>query len=201
MDEIIDLTIRIVAEEGENSDDIPLLLEREAGRINEKGLKKSLENNQLWHLHETTGRLLPYRIPHRLRSLSRKDRQAVAEIVILDKGSTAQPIQESPGKPPAKERTMKAEPENSEDTLLTLSRIISERRRTMPEGSYTTHLFQSGPEKIRKKTGEEAIELLLASHDKDIVHEAADLIYHMMVLLESEGIAWEQVLAELKSRT
>ena len=70
----------------------------------------------------------------------------------------------------------------------------------MPEGSYTTHLFEKGEEKIRKKTGEEAIELLLARERSDIVYEAADLIYHMMVLLEVKEIPIGEVLGELESR-
>ena len=61
-------------------------------------------------------------------------------------------------------------------------------------------MFQKGEEKIRKKTGEEAIELILATERKDLVFESADLIYHLMVLLEVKGIPVDEVLAELESR-
>ncbi|MGC9311170.1 MAG: phosphoribosyl-ATP diphosphatase, partial [Sediminispirochaetaceae bacterium] len=71
---------------------------------------------------------------------------------------------------------------------------------TMPEGSYTSHLFSSGPEKIRKKTGEEAIELLLADTPEQMLYEAADLVYHLMVLLVSENLSFDQVCAELQHR-
>jgi phosphoribosyl-ATP pyrophosphohydrolase len=85
-------------------------------------------------------------------------------------------------------------------TLEALKQVIAGRRRDLPEGSYTTLLFQKGEDKIRKKTGEEAIELLLATSRKDIVAEAADLIYHMMVLLEVKDIGVDEVLAELEGR-
>ena len=61
-------------------------------------------------------------------------------------------------------------------------------------------MFQKGEEKIRKKTGEEAIELILAASRKDLVSESADLIYHMMVLLEVKDIPVDEVLAELEGR-
>lgn len=85
-------------------------------------------------------------------------------------------------------------------TLERLRQVIAGRRRDMPEGSYTTLLFTKGEDKIRKKTGEEAIELLLATSRKDLVSESADLIYHLMVLLEVKDIPVDEVLAELESR-
>lgn len=88
----------------------------------------------------------------------------------------------------------------SEPTLAKLREVVAQRRRELPEGSYTTLLFQKGEDKIRKKTGEEAIELLLATTRKDIVYEAADLIYHVMVLLEVKGIPIDDVLGELEAR-
>ena len=88
----------------------------------------------------------------------------------------------------------------SEPTLTKLREVVAQRRRELPEGSYTTLLFQKGEDKIRKKTGEEAIELLLATTRKDIVYEAADLIYHLMVLLEVKGIPIDDVMGELESR-
>lgn len=88
----------------------------------------------------------------------------------------------------------------NQPTLEKLRQVIAGRRRDLPEGSYTTLLFQKGEDKIRKKTGEEAIELLLATTRKDIVYESADLIYHLMVLLEVKGIPVDEVLAELEAR-
>ena len=88
----------------------------------------------------------------------------------------------------------------SQPTLAKLREVIAGRRRDLPEGSYTTLLFTKGEDKIRKKTGEEAIELLLAQSRKDLVYESADLIYHLMVLLEVKDIPIDEVLAELEGR-
>jgi phosphoribosyl-ATP pyrophosphohydrolase len=86
------------------------------------------------------------------------------------------------------------------EVLEALARVIAERHAELPEGSYTTHLFNSGAEKIRKKTGEEAVELILASTRGTLVSESADLVYHLLVLLESEGIALAELAAELDRR-
>jgi phosphoribosyl-ATP pyrophosphohydrolase len=88
----------------------------------------------------------------------------------------------------------------NQPTLAKLKEVVARRRAEMPEGSYTTLLFQKGEEKIRKKTGEEAIELVLARTPKDLVAESADLIYHLMVLLEVTGVPVEDVLGELEGR-
>jgi phosphoribosyl-ATP pyrophosphohydrolase len=84
--------------------------------------------------------------------------------------------------------------------LLELQELIRGRKATLPEGSYTTHLFKAGLGKIRKKTGEEAIELLLAQTPEETVAEASDLVYHVLVLLVALDIPVERVLAELKKR-
>ena len=60
--------------------------------------------------------------------------------------------------------------------------------------------FEKGLDKIRKKTGEEAIELLLARDEKDLVYESADLIYHLLVMLEASGLSWPEVTGELTRR-
>ncbi|TVQ38312.1 MAG: phosphoribosyl-ATP diphosphatase [Spirochaetaceae bacterium] len=70
----------------------------------------------------------------------------------------------------------------------------------MPEGSYTTHLFREGLDKIRKKTGEEAIELILARGDQEIISESADLLYHLTVLLQAAGLSIDAVLDRLRDR-
>ena len=84
--------------------------------------------------------------------------------------------------------------------LAHLEHVVRERLNTMPEDSYTSHLFSSGPEKIRKKTGEEAIELILAETPDSMIYEAADLLYHLLVLLVSENLTFAQVIEELQAR-
>jgi phosphoribosyl-ATP pyrophosphohydrolase len=84
--------------------------------------------------------------------------------------------------------------------LSQLQAVIRDRHRDMPEGSYTTHLFSKGADKIRKKTGEEAVEVILARSGAELTSEAADLIYHLMVLLESQDLGIQDVVAVLRER-
>lgn len=89
-------------------------------------------------------------------------------------------------------------------TLESLARIIAERARTGGERSYTRKLLDAGPKKAAKKLAEEAAEAALAavSGDKDeVVAEAADVLYHLLVVLEARGIALAEVYAELERRT
>ncbi len=91
----------------------------------------------------------------------------------------------------------------SESTLSRLWQTILERRTTLPEGSYTATLFRRGENEILKKLGEEAIEVLVAAKgesDDRVIYEAADLIYHLLVLLAARNLSWEQVEAELARR-
>ena len=81
--------------------------------------------------------------------------------------------------------------------------LLQGRKETLPEGSYTTYLFQKGLDKILKKVGEESTEVIIAgkANDKpETVYEIADLMYHVMVLMVEMGISVEDVTAELASR-
>lgn len=84
--------------------------------------------------------------------------------------------------------------------LARLERLIARRKTELPEGSYTTHLFSEGEEKIRKKTGEEAVELLLAADAERMVSESADLLYHLLVLFAAREISVTRLLDELERR-
>lgn len=84
-----------------------------------------------------------------------------------------------------------------------LETVIADRRRQMPEGSYTTKLFNAGAKRIAKKVGEEATETILeaASGNKaSFIYEAGDLIYHMLVLMQSMGVTIADVEEELEKR-
>ncbi len=84
-----------------------------------------------------------------------------------------------------------------------LQDLIEERREQMPEGSYTTKLFQKGINKIAQKLGEEAVELIIEAKDSDdikFLNEAADLFYHYIVLLTVKGYRIENVIEILKER-
>jgi phosphoribosyl-ATP pyrophosphohydrolase/phosphoribosyl-AMP cyclohydrolase len=84
-----------------------------------------------------------------------------------------------------------------------LGRLIAERHKTMPEGSYTTSLFSEGKARIAQKVGEEGVELALARMKDDsaeMASEAADLLFHMMVLLEDAGLSLADAINVLQDR-
>ncbi len=84
-----------------------------------------------------------------------------------------------------------------------LYNLISRRKETRPEGSYTTKLFDQGIDKIVKKLGEEAVETVIAAknHSSErIVEETSDLLYHLLVTLVEKGVTLEEIQAELAKR-
>lgn len=89
------------------------------------------------------------------------------------------------------------------EILAKLESIIASRDRDRPAGAYTTYLFEKGIDKILKKVGEEAAEVIIAaknhSHD-ELRYEASDLIFHLLVLLQEAKLPLDDVLNELASR-
>ncbi len=96
--------------------------------------------------------------------------------------------------------------ETNESDISFLSQLqdfIDKRKEEMPEGSYTTSLFQKGTRKITQKVGEEAIETVIgamANDDENFLYEGADLLYHLIVLLTHKGYRIEDLVRELKKR-
>lgn len=89
------------------------------------------------------------------------------------------------------------------ETLARLYELINERKRLMPPGSYTTSLFEKGTDTILKKVGEESAELIVAAKGgerEEITYEAADLFYHVGVLLAKADLPLTDVLEELLKR-
>jgi phosphoribosyl-ATP pyrophosphohydrolase/phosphoribosyl-AMP cyclohydrolase len=85
----------------------------------------------------------------------------------------------------------------------TLEKLIAERENELPEGSYTTYLFNEGVDKILKKVGEEASEVIIASKNRDaeeLKWEVADLLFHLMVLLREQKLPLDEVLNVLEKR-
>jgi phosphoribosyl-ATP pyrophosphohydrolase/phosphoribosyl-AMP cyclohydrolase len=81
--------------------------------------------------------------------------------------------------------------------------LIARRKKTRPEGSYTTKLFDQGIDKIVKKLGEEAVETVIAAKNDSserIVEETSDLLYHLLVTLVEKGVTLEEIQAELAKR-
>jgi phosphoribosyl-ATP pyrophosphohydrolase/phosphoribosyl-AMP cyclohydrolase len=82
-----------------------------------------------------------------------------------------------------------------------LAGTIAQRHREMPEGSYTVSLIEGGPERLAQKVGEEAVEVVIAALSGErLSEEAADLIYHLLVLLEERGVGTEDVARVLRER-
>jgi phosphoribosyl-ATP pyrophosphohydrolase len=198
-----------------------LIVRRPDGEIvelvacNKKSRSKSLEQGELWIVDPQTERVLPFQgggVPYdrfleragwyevTLRAVGADGRHPLPSSETREAGADAG---ESAGGPSGESAASDASRElarNSGAVLKDLGDLIAERRQTMPEGSYTTHLFSKGGEKIRKKTGEEAVELILARNRDDLRSEAADLLYHLMVLLEAHEMRIEDVVDELAAR-
>lgn len=84
-----------------------------------------------------------------------------------------------------------------------LQRIVDDRKQNPVDGSYTSYLFEKGIDKIAKKAGEEAVEMVIASKNDDkeeFIGECADLLYHTLVLLREKGVSLSEVCTELNKR-
>lgn len=89
------------------------------------------------------------------------------------------------------------------DLLIDLENIIDQRRNDKTEGSYVASLFEKGINKIAQKVGEEAVELVIEAKDDDIGKfnsEAADLLFHYLILLRAKGVSVTEVLDVLRER-
>lgn len=89
------------------------------------------------------------------------------------------------------------------EILLELYEVISDRKINKKEGSYTNYLFDKGLDKILKKVGEEASEVIIAAKNgsfQELRYEISDLFYHVFVLMVEQGLKLEDVYVELKNR-
>ena len=81
--------------------------------------------------------------------------------------------------------------------------VVADRKANPKEGSYTNYLFDKGVDKICKKVGEEAAEVIIAAKNDskdEIRYEVADLLYHLTVLMVDKGLTWEEIAQELAKR-
>jgi len=89
------------------------------------------------------------------------------------------------------------------EAMLALSSTIADRHEKAPEGSYTAKLFEGGIDRIAKKIGEEATEVVIAAKNEDrseLIWETSDLLYHLMVLLAERGVSLDEIGDELARR-
>ncbi len=92
---------------------------------------------------------------------------------------------------------------NPQQVLDDVYAVIADRKVNPKEGSYTNYLFDKGIDKILKKCGEEATEIVIAAknpNDNEIIYEISDFLYHVMVLMVEKGVTWEEVTDELARR-
>ncbi|WP_338778430.1 bifunctional phosphoribosyl-AMP cyclohydrolase/phosphoribosyl-ATP diphosphatase HisIE [Metabacillus sp. FJAT-52054] len=171
--------------------------------MNEESLKKTIESketwffsrsrNELWHKGATSG-----------------NTQSVVELC-YDCDKDALLVLVEPKGPACHtgsfscfEKAGGSQTQHNPFSILSdLERVIAERDTERPEGSYTTYLLTEGVDKILKKVGEEASEVIIAaknrSHD-ELKWEAADLIFHLLVLLREQKLSFSEVLKALEER-
>lgn len=171
--------------------------------MNEESLKKTLETKEtwfysrsrqkLWHKGETSGNT---QTVQEIRYDCDKDALVV---LVIPNGPACHTGQYSCF---SKENGGQVDGSRF-DIINKLEAVIAEREAERPEDSYTTYLFEKGLDKILKKVGEEASEVIIAaknrSHD-ELKWEAADLLFHLLVLLREQKLPLDEVLTVLKER-
>jgi len=152
----------------------------------------SRSREELWRKGETSGNV------QRLRSL-RYDCDADALLALVEPAGPACHT----GERTCFYRSLGDEAIAPHEALPALARTLAQRRRDLPEGSYSAELFRAGTERIGEKVEEEAEETARASReesDQRVREEAADLLYHLGVLLESRELSYSDALEELTRR-
>lgn len=172
--------------------------------MNKESLEKTIETKQtwfysrsrqeLWHKGATSGN-----IQHVIDI--RQDCDSDALVVLVDpKGPACHTGSYSCFTPTEKSEASEV---GSSEILNELEKVIAKRYANRPEGAYTTYLFNEGIDKICKKVGEEAAEVIIASKNRDkdeLKWETSDLLYHLLVLLREQGLPFEEVLQTLAER-
>ncbi len=100
-------------------------------------------------------------------------------------------------------RVQQEDSHNPRRVLEEVFAVIEDRKEHPKEGSYTNYLFDKGIDKILKKLGEEAAEIIIAAKNpnpNEVIYEISDFLYHMMVLMAQKGLTWEEIAAELAKR-
>ena len=174
--------------------------------MNEQSLQKTLETKetwfysrsrqQLWHKGETSGNV------QKVVDI-RYDCDADALLILVEpKGPACHTGEYSCFHHRLNDEKPVATP-NRFAILSVLESLIAEREAKRPEGSYTTYLFEKGIDKIAKKVGEEAAEVIIAAKNRskeELRWEAADLLYHLLVLLREQRLSLDDVLSVLAER-
>jgi phosphoribosyl-ATP pyrophosphohydrolase/phosphoribosyl-AMP cyclohydrolase len=170
--------------------------------MNREALERTIESGEthffsrsrqeLWHKGQTSGNV------QRVRSL-RYDCDADAVLALVEPTGPACHT----GERTCFYRTLEGDGVAVHEALPSLGRTLSERARELPSGSYTAELLREGPKRIGAKVTEEAGEVVRAAQDESddrVREEAADVLYHLGVLLQARDLAFSDVLEELTER-
>lgn len=171
--------------------------------MNEESLQKTIETNETWFFSRSRNELW-----HK-GATSGNTQQVVS--IKADCDQDALVIEVLPAGPACHKGTTSCFTETVVDNarpgsvgiLPELVQVIKQREIDMPEGAYTTYLFDKGIDKICKKVGEEATEVVIGAKNRDaeeVKWEAADLIYHLLVLLQEQKVDVYEVLEVLQKR-
>ena len=171
--------------------------------MNETSLRKTVETGEtwfysrsrqeLWHKGETSGNT------QTVVNITWDCDQDALLVLVSKKGPACHKGEDSC----FHETVFGEETSSKENILLTLEKLIENREIERPEGAYTTYLFEEGVDKILKKVGEEASEVIIAAKNRDseeLKWEVADLFYHVLVLLREQKLPLETVLDVLVER-
>jgi len=153
----------------------------------------SRTKNRLWTKGEESGNFL-----HVVEILEDCDKDT-----LLIKANPAGPVCHTGNDTCFNEENTTAQKQASIEFIAELQQLIHTRKEEMPEGSYTTTLFRDGINRIAQKVGEEAVELLIESKDSNdelFLNEAADLLYHLLVLLSAKERDIKEVVSVLENR-
>ena len=168
------------------------------GFMNEAAFHKTLDTNRVTFFSRTKGRLWT------------KGEQSgnflEVKSILPDCDNDTLLIKATPCGPVCHTGTDTCFGEKNEDALSVIGYLqdfIERRKQEMPQGSYTTSLFQSGINRMAQKVGEEAVETVIEATngtDDRLIYEASDLLYHLIVLLTSKGHRIEDLVRELQKR-
>jgi len=162
--------------------------------MNREALDRTIESGELWLWSRSRGELWN-------KGATSGNRQKVIELR-LDCDSDAILVDVEPAGPACHTGAASCFGDDAFD-FGSLERIVRQRRQEKPEGSYVAKLFEGGRTRILKKIGEEATEVVIAATTEGrerLVSEAADLVFHLIVLLENEGLSLADVEGELGQR-
>jgi phosphoribosyl-AMP cyclohydrolase / phosphoribosyl-ATP pyrophosphohydrolase len=178
--------------------------------MNKESLEKTVEigetvffsrsRNELWHKGETSGNT------QKVKEIRYDCDQDALVVLVEPKGPACHTGSYSCFSETlfSSETESSSSPQSNRYAILNeLQEIIAKREHEMPEGAYTTYLFEKGVDKILKKVGEEAGEVIIAAKNGDpeeLKWEVSDLFYHVLVLLQEQKVPLDEILQTLKER-